>query len=663
MNGTDLIKEKVKERYIKNFFLIKEHAPSLFKKINRKSQVEWRIIVNEKGINAVVNGQLLYPYDPVKIAQEQVERFKKEQTRYRMPYLPMLSGYKELGNRFLYELGQELRNILGDVPHIHLDFSFPFDGKNIPVLIVFGAGLGYHLIKLIRNFNIQHMIIIEPDPAFIHLSLYAIDWEELTGYFRKGKAKTLNFIIGDDPETIKNEITTIVSAFNPAFVTNIFFFEHFTSPVLEHLFDLFKHDYLLNPLLWGDIDTELRAVRHVIDIVKRRYPVYVGTKPLNAEDVPVFLIGSGPSLDTLADTVKKFQDKALIVSCGTAIGSLYKLGIKPDFHVVADPQEVNYDLLLKIDRDYLKQVNILGASFVHPDIFKLGKRKGVFSSHNSTVASALWDIEVVRIKNAVPTVTAAALSLFANKGFRKFYLFGIDLGTRDIKRHHSLYSEYYSPESPIYTPQESFDIEAEGNFGGKVYTKQVYLVNKRSMENTIKEYGLEVHNLSDGLKIEGAIPLEKERLRVGWSKDRFIRDIEKRVFLNYRASYNPQRIFKKLIDTNEDIGVLTSSFKPKFESVKTCNLPEFVVAISDLHLSSIFLGHSRGIYHNYPLFHVMLPTLVKLEMFTLTVMFGMSPDAGPEKFGGKALNIISRYLSTAREEFSSILKSKGVLPK
>ncbi len=655
----EIATEKVKQRYARNFLTIKEMAPSVFKKINAETQADWRVIVNEDGsLNAIINGQPLYPYSPTKIAEEQVDSFRREQTRYRTPYMPVVRSPNNINDALHYEIISNLESIYGELPSIN--YEFPFDGKNIPVIIVFGMGFGYHVIKLIREFNIQHMVIIEPDPVFLKLSLYSIDWKELIEHFSKSRAKTLNFILSDDPRVIKDELGKVFGALNPAFITNVFFFEHFASPVLDEIFNFLKSDYLINPTVWGIIDSELKSLEHCIDIAKYKYPVYLGEKPVKDIDIPVFLIGSGPSLDALADTIKKFSDKALIVSCGTAISSLYRLGIRPDFHMIADWQDVNYELLKKIDKSYMREVNILGTSSAHPKIFKLGKKRGVFLTYKSDVSSVLWDESVPRIKNAAPTVTAAALSLFAHMGFRKFFLFGIDLGTRDVKLHHSVHSDYYEANSPISNFRDYFDIEAEGNFGGKVYTKAMYISNRTSMENTIKEYKLEVFNLSDGLKISGAKPLKPEDMHVSWNKN--IISVEKQIFLNYRTKYNNRRILDKSKNLYEDLSILTERFKPYLKDIHQCSLSEFIETISDLHISMIKLGISRGIMREYELMQMVLPTLSRLEMLSLTAMFGLEPSREMERFGGSALNTIYKYFLLTSEELTTLLKNKKLLP-
>ncbi len=48
---------------------------------------------------------------------------------------------------------------------------------------------------------------------------------------------------------------------------------------------------------------------------------------------PVLLVGNGPSLDSHVNFIRQHQADSIIISCGTALSSLAKVGIKPDFHV------------------------------------------------------------------------------------------------------------------------------------------------------------------------------------------------------------------------------------------------------------------------------------------------------------------------------------------
>ncbi|WP_457601063.1 motility associated factor glycosyltransferase family protein [Hydrogenivirga sp.] len=646
-NGQKVVEEVVKERYVRNFLLLREKAPSIFQKITQRTDMDWSIKVSADGsLNAVIGGQELYPFDPKQIAKKQVEEFLQKPDRVINPYFPELDrSEKWIHNQFLFD-------IIGDFYSKPVDLMFKFDKEFIPLIVVFGMGFGYHVIELIRRFNVQHMIVVEPNPIFMNLSLYAIEWKEILDYFSRSRGKTFNTIVADEAELIKVQLRKIMSNINPAMSVHVFLFSHFQSPFFEEVVEFLKTENPTNPNLWGAIDSELSSLKHTVGNVKNKYPVYCRNRPVN-ENVPVILVGSGPSLDKLRDVLKENIDKALVVSCGTATKALYRMGIKPDIHTVADWQDINYSLLQDIDKRYMKDINIIGASFAHPKIFKLGRKAGLFLSAGKNVGDTFFPDYIPRIENATPTVTAASMSLLAHMGFRRFYLIGIDLGSRDRTLHHSKMSDYYKRGSPIYLSENNFNLEIEANFGGIAYTNYNLLKNKLAMEQTIKKNKLEVYNLSDGAKIEGSLPLHPEDFALGdkLTKDSLIRE----VFLNFRSSY--------LRDVNLKTGLRNmSEALNRFVSVASLKLrkgvksiQELVELFSELHLSFIKICLEIRAKDECGAYIIAAQSLYKYEMFVLSASYSRPEDV--EKITGRAFPVIVRYLKYVRDSVYEVLKS------
>ena len=52
----------------------------------------------------------------------------------------------------------------------------------IPILVVNGIGLGYHLAEIYERIDVMNLIIVEPDLDVFYLSLYCFDWANLLNY-------------------------------------------------------------------------------------------------------------------------------------------------------------------------------------------------------------------------------------------------------------------------------------------------------------------------------------------------------------------------------------------------------------------------------------------------------------------------------------------------
>lgn len=61
------------------------------------------------------------------------------------------------------------------------------------------------------------------------------------------------------------------------------------------------------------------------------------------ENMPAIIVSAGPSLNKNIHLLKQYQDKALIIAVGTAIGAMNKHGIVPHFQVIGDKWELAYE--------------------------------------------------------------------------------------------------------------------------------------------------------------------------------------------------------------------------------------------------------------------------------------------------------------------------------
>lgn len=85
------------------------------------------------------------------------------------------------------------------------------------------------------------------------------------------------------------------------------------------------------------------------------------------KDVPVIIIGSGPTLDRNIHQLAGLEDRALIISAGSNTAALQKAGVNPHLVLMADSLQGNQHCLDNVD---LSKCNYVLDSFVHPDTVK-----------------------------------------------------------------------------------------------------------------------------------------------------------------------------------------------------------------------------------------------------------------------------------------------------
>lgn len=82
------------------------------------------------------------------------------------------------------------------------------------------------------------------------------------------------------------------------------------------------------------------------------------------KDVPVIVVGSGPTLDRNIHDLCGLEDKALIISAGSNTAALQKAGVNPHLVLMADSLALNQTVLDGVD---LSRCNYILDSFVHPE--------------------------------------------------------------------------------------------------------------------------------------------------------------------------------------------------------------------------------------------------------------------------------------------------------
>ncbi|WP_051275394.1 6-hydroxymethylpterin diphosphokinase MptE-like protein [Aestuariibacter salexigens] len=404
---------------------------------------------------------------------------------------------------------------------------------SIKAIIVFGVGVGYQIEKLILGRDVQNIFICEPNRDFFYCSLFSIDWSKILKSVDKKKFR-MYINIGDDGTHLFRDLLSQFYSIGPYILSETFFFQTYYNAKLTDAIRQLREQLQVVISMGEYFDHARYGIAHTLKSLAACTP-YLRN---NAEryltqvqkETPVFIVGNGPSLDYTIEALLEYKDRAIIVSCGTALDALYRAGIKPDFHAEIEQNRSTFDWVSRVgDFDFLKSLSVISCNGLHPDT--MGLFNDVYLSfkegESSTVSTlnVLGDQTFHTLKYAFPTVSNFAFNLFCQLGFSEIYLFGVDLGFREESYHHSKNSGYYSSSGdPIYDYSQASNnaIKAVGNFGGELYTKYEFKVSKEIIEQSIKNYSLDCYNVSDGVKIRGATPLRDENLLILCSEEQKI---------------------------------------------------------------------------------------------------------------------------------------------
>jgi len=393
---------------------------------------------------------------------------------------------------------------------------------DVESLIIFGVALGKHIERLSKEHQIKNLYICEPNIDFFAASLSVTDWAEIINKTDESGGRLYLNLGGDGSHYFYDMMAQFYQVGAYSIADTYMLSTYYNIGMQKAISDLrselkvvlalgeyFDHARYGLAHTYHSINSGNRFLRNDMKIFES-HP---------ALDIPVFIVGNGPSLDDCFEYLREYRDKVIIISCGTALRSLYKNGITPDFHAEIEQNRATFDWITQIDdREYLKKIRLLSVNGIHPDTAELFRetllcyKDGEASTYVFNNGMSKLGMKVASLAYAYPTVTNLVLNYSLKIGFKQLYLFGVDLGFIDISRHHSSHSAYFKADgSEIYNYQwrHGGGVPSAGNFRPTVFTKTEFDVSRKLLEQAIQKAGrkVDVYNCSDGVKIKGATAL------------------------------------------------------------------------------------------------------------------------------------------------------------
>lgn len=293
--------------------------------------------------------------------------------------------------------------------------------ENTPVSIhlVYGLGLGY-LFQVTSQSSKGAVILYEPDLNILWLAFSLVD-------FSADILKPNVFVCSEYVEVQE-------AIYKKSGMKN--------SPIMLSLpsqreFNPQEFDDLVKKLheLVGSFSLDLRYTKEKIypsfKMLIKNIPNLFEELPLSRfKDVyngkTAVVVSAGPTLDRNIETLKKYRDNYVLFTVGTAVKTLYKHDIKPDFLCIIE----TYNSSRQIEGLDLSGVNFVTEPYSHPDLRKF-KFKQVFShiSANTPINHFWADVTGENIEEywSKGTVSYTALNCARLLGCSKIILVGQDL--------------------------------------------------------------------------------------------------------------------------------------------------------------------------------------------------------------------------------------------
>jgi hypothetical protein len=585
----------------KNLLALEKYFPTIFQEYKSYKPQTWLPVENSEGQINVVKADSLTPWYSDKPKQDCLFNY---QNYHEQPHKDgLVLGYKgtKLAHYIHYKFVKETEDMLekaekeiGSLP------------QNIASIIMFGLGVGYQLKALLENHKVEKLFLCEPNTDFFYASLFAIDWQRIFETIDISKGR-IYLNIGDDGTNLFRDLLGQFHSIGPYILNNTYFYQSYYNASLNIAIAQLREQLQIVISMGEYFDHAFFGIEHTKEGFRRNIPVLTknpgNTLNYDDRDVPVFIVGNGPSLDLSIEAIKEWKDQAIIISCGTALQALHRHGITPDFHAEIEQNRNTFDWAVLIgDLNYLKNITLISCNGIHPDTCDLYKDVLIaFKEGESSTVSALsvfgqQHAEV--LQHAFPTVSNFVTNLVSVLGFNHIYLMGVDLGFVDVKHHHSKSSGYYQDngkEKYNYTELNNTSLVVAGNFRSKVNTKHEFKISKQIIEQVIHKKIKEqtFYNCSDGAKIIGTNPLNIDNIIIVSSSKQKCSVLEKIKTSVYSTEYNKN--FIKKYETKyshsllvKEIGAIEKLLAQKVDT------PEQIIHLINKQKELLFTSYQNG---------------------------------------------------------------------
>ena len=228
-------------------------------------------------------------------------------------------------------------------------------------IVFYGFGLGYHVIECAKILKqtadsgerIPRLVLIEPDLAHFFAAMALLDW---TPVF---EVENLVIIAGAPADSILPllEDASHVNIGNTGVSDSYFFdipaFTAHAAAYFDTVRSIIKRNQRKNEInaatlkkfgrLW--CRNSLKNIRQLekcagivgLEGVARRTGSE-GAFCSEADNIPFLIIGAGPSLQSVLPYIKDLSERTITVCVETALHTLLRAGLQPDFILLTDPQ-------------------------------------------------------------------------------------------------------------------------------------------------------------------------------------------------------------------------------------------------------------------------------------------------------------------------------------
>ena len=387
--------------FVANLVAFATYASDLHAQLSRLTDpASALVLLPGGGVDMSLQGQLFYGADAVEGTESQLQAFLANPRRlyFGEPDPEKISG----------EAGEFCIRLCAQMKADGFAFDQNTVGTDSYFTIVFGAGLSLHIEPLIAHTDCRVLLIVEPTLENIFHSLSVVDWAEIFAEADKN-GREIIFIVKDDVEGIIATARNAIRGRNPALLDGIYVYPHYGNTVLEAARARFERDLFLNLSGLGFFEDELRMMANTCANLGREQTMVIN-RQMPVHDTPLFILGSGPSIDKDLEFIKENRDRAVLMSIGTGLRGLLANGIKPDYHVELENEfNTAYIIRLVAEEFDLSGITLIGSYSIQKRVADQFDET-FFYFRERTSSTMLFGDGVQQITPAGPTVANTAMA-------------------------------------------------------------------------------------------------------------------------------------------------------------------------------------------------------------------------------------------------------------
>lgn len=329
--------------------------------------------------------------------------------------------------------------------------------------IIYGLGLGYHITELMELDESITINVYESDINIIQLACGFSDMKKILSSDR--------VTVIYDPQFMKLDLKTRYLTDEMKYVIH--------SPSLRNIRNLKVRQELEDYFItYSSISNQLHSLNNNFRKNIKNYDAYVDVLKEKFHGKNLYIVAAGPSLDNNYLRLKELKENSIILATGTVLKKLLKAGIKPDYVIIIDANDLVYRQI-----DGLENVDI-PLLFLSTVYYKIPENykgcKYLICQEGYKKAEEYAKKSGYSLYQTGGSVSTTAFDIGIQFGCKKIVFIGLDLAYTKEKDHAS--------GIPVVNMPNSVELRhVEDIYGNLITTGKNLDMYRKWLENRIKD--------------------------------------------------------------------------------------------------------------------------------------------------------------------------------